>query len=428
MSDLRRISIINGRLIDPKNSIDEHLNIHIENGTVASIGDAPNDFKADDTIDANEQIVCPGLIDLSAHLREPGQEHKATIASESLAASHSGITTLCCPPDTDPIIDTPAVAELIRRKAEQTGLSRVLPMGALTHGLEGEQLSEMAALKRAGCIGVSNGSKPILNTLVLRRALEYADTFGLRTFLHAEDPFLKDGGCAHEGQVATRLGLPGIPEAAETVALARYAALAEQTGANIHFCRLSTGTSAKMLGRLRFDKPSITADVSVHQLFLTEMDIEGFNSLCHTYPPLRSTTDRETLRQAVAEGVISAICSDHQPHEDDAKMAPFPATAPGISGLETLLPLTLRLVDEGVLGLTDALARLTSGPADILGLSLGHLSQGAIADICIFDPSAHWILGAENMVSQGKNTPFAGWELQGKVTHTFLAGQLIFKA
>jgi dihydroorotase len=300
-------------------------------------------------------------------------------------------------------------------------------MGALTRGLKGEQLSEMAALKKAGCHVMSNGAKPLHSTLVERRALEYATTFGLTCFLNPEDLSLRDQGCAHEGAVGCRLGLPGIPVAAETVAVARDLALLEQTRAIIHFRGLSTAAAVRMLRRAHKEQLRVTADVSAHQLHLTEMDLDGFNSNCHVEPPLRSLTDRDALRQALADGVISAVCSDHQPHEPDAKQAPFPATAPGISALETLLPLTLKLVSEGVMPMADALARLTIGPARILGLEVGRLNVGNTADVCVFDPNRTWRLDPEKMLSQGHNTPFAGWEFSARVTCTLLAGRVVYR-
>ena len=284
----------------------------------------------------------------------------------------------------------------------------------------------MAALRRAGCVAMSNADHYIVNTLVQRRALEYAATFGLTTLLRPEDSYLRDQGCVHEGRVAARLGLPAIPEAAETVALARDLALAEQTGARIHFRGLSSARACRMLAQAQQDRLRVTADVSAHQLHLTEMDVEGFDSNCHLIPPLRTLTDRDALREAVARGEISAICSDHQPHEPDAKERPFPATEPGISALETLLPLTLKLVQEGVLDLTRALARLTSGPAEVLGLPLGRLDVGRVADVCVFDPAATWELKRSSLLSQGHNTPFLGWELQGRVAYTLLRGQVVY--
>ncbi len=422
-----RLHIRGGHLIDPANNVDRQADIYIADGKVVGIGNAPGPFTVDQTIDATGHWVCPGLVDVSAHLREPGQGHKATIASEAQAAVRGGITTLCQSPMTRPVLDSPAVAELIRQRAEATRMIRVVTLGALTQGLEGQQLAAMAALKEAGCVGVSNGWSPIANPLVLRRAMEYAATYDLTVFLHPEDAALRNGGCAHEGAVSVRLGLPGIPQAAETVAVARDIALVEQTGVRAHFCRLSTARAVQMVARAQFDGVPVTADVAVHQLHLTEMDIADFNSQCHVRPPLRSLRDLEGLRQGVLRGSVAAVCSDHQPHEQDAKLKPFSDTEPGISGLETLLPLTLRLVNDGILNLRDAIARLTSGPAQILGIDGGHLAVGARADVCIFDPDAAWVVDSNALTSRGRNTPFHGWELKGRVTHTVFDGRLVYE-
>jgi dihydroorotase len=427
MREGSRLSIRNGRLVDPANSVDERLDVHIAEGLIVAVGDPPLGFTADRTLDVRGQIVCPGLVDLCCRLREPGWEHKATIASETAAAAAGGVTTVCCPPDTRPIIDTPAVAQLVLQTAERAGFARVVPAGALTYGLEGEQISEMAALKQAGCAVMSHADRPIRNTLVLRRAMEYAATFGLTVFLHPEDAYLRDQGCVHEGRVSTRLGLPGIPEAAETVAVARDLALAEQTGAHIHFRGLSSARATAMLLEAQARGLKVSADVSAHQLALTEADVDGFDSNCHVIPPLRTAADREALRQAVRRGAISAICSDHQPHEADAKLNPFPETAPGISAVETLLPLTLRLVAEEKMDLSTAIRRLTMDPAEILGLPIGRLDPGRTADVCVFDPAAAWKAGADTLVSRGHNTPFLGWELRGRVTRTLLAGRIVFE-
>jgi dihydroorotase len=427
MKPTQAIHITNGRVIDPASGLDDCIDLYLEHGTISSLGESPAGFKADRVIDAAGAIVCPGLVDLSARLREPGQEHKATIASETLAAAKGGITTLCCPPDTNPVADTTAVANLIIRSAKHAANARVLPIGAITQNLEGSKLSEMAALTQAGCVAVSNGDIQLASTLVERRAMEYASTFNIPVILRPEDRELKDGGCAHEGPVSSRLGLPGIPETAETVAVARDLALAEQTGCRLHFHALSSGAGARMLERGQQQRMAVTADVAIHQLHLTEMDIEEFDSNCHVSPPLRSLMDRDMLRDAVSRGVIGAICSDHQPHEADAKETPFPSTLPGISGLETLLPLTLKLVDEHILTLPQALARLTCDPADILGLPYGRIRPGASADICIFDPEAYWELMPEQMISAGLNTPFMSWELKGKVTHTLFEGRIVFE-
>jgi dihydroorotase len=422
----QRIRISGGRLIDPANNIDKIQDVYVAAGKITALGQAPDGFNVDIEIDASEQIVCPGLIDLCARLREPGQEYKTTIASESLAAASAGITTLCCPPDTNPVIDTPAVTEFIRLRAAATGKARIVTLAALTKGLGGEQLSEMAALKKAGCVGVSNAMKPLLNSLIQRRALEYAATYDLTVFLYANDPWLANSGCAHEGRVATRLGLPGIPEAAETAAVARDLALIEQTGVRAHFCRLTTGRAAQMVARAQFDGAAVTADVATPYLYLSEVDISDFDSQCHLLPPLRTVEDRQRLRDALQQGTLSALCSDHQPHEADAKLGPFPATEPGISGLDSLLPLSLQLVDEQAINMQDLIHRLTAGPAKILGLPYGTMTIGATADICIFHPGMIWQLDSSTIQSRGHNTPFMGREFRGRVTHTLLAGNLVY--
>ncbi len=416
-----------GRIIDPSQGLDSVTDLFIRDGRIAGIGEAPPGFEAERTLDAKGRIVCPGLVDLQARLREPGQEHKGTIASETAAAAAGGITTLCCPPDTDPVIDNPAIAEQIRYRAGKAGLSRVLPLGALTAQLAGEHLAEMLALKESGCIAVTNASRPVANTLVLRRALEYAATLGLTVFISSEDPWLGGSGCLHEGQVSTRLGLPGIPECAEVIGVSRDLILIEKTGVRAHFNRLSTARAVEMVAEARARGLPVTCDVTAHQLFLTEMDVGVFDSLCHVRPPLRTFRDRDGLRAALADGVITAVCSDHQPHDPDAKLAPFAETEPGISALDTLLPLVLRLAEERVLPLGEALARLTSGPASVLGTGLGTLQAGHSADVCIFDPEDWWQVGEETLVSRGKNTPLIGWELKGRVSQTLLEGRIVFE-
>lgn len=421
-----RIAIENGRVIDPANGIDSVTTVFVGGNVIAGIGTLPEGFAPERCIDATGCLVLPGLVDIAARLREPGQEQKATIASESCAAAASGITTLVCPPDTDPPIDSPAEVELVTRCAKAAGGAFVHAVGALTHGLEGNRLAEMAALKRAGVVGVSQALKPMANPLLLRRALEYATSQDLTVFLHPIEHALAGNGCAHEGKVATRMGLPGIPEAAETAALGLMLALVEQTGARVHFCRLSTARAVDLIARAQADGLPVTADVAAHQLFLTEMDIADFNADCHVIPPFRTERDRDGLRQGVASGVIAAICSDHQPHEADAKLMPFPATQPGISALETLLPLSLRLAEEGVIGLAEAVRRLTSGPAGILGLRAGTLGIGRRADLAIVDPQAAYRPQPDNWRSAGCNTPFFGWEFRGRVTHTCVAGRMVF--
>ncbi|MGB5736679.1 MAG: dihydroorotase [Thiohalocapsa sp.] len=427
MKKPKTLTIRAGRLIDPATGLDGIADLHVAAGRIVAIGEPPPGFEAKQVMDVSGLVVCPGLVDLCARLGEPGFEQKATIASETQAAAAAGITTLCCPPDTLPTVDTPSVAQLIMQIADERGHARVLPAGALTQHLEGKQISEMAALQRAGCPVMSNADRPIRNTRVQRRALEYASTYGLTTFLHPADDYLSEGGLVHEGLLSTRLGLPGIPAAAETVAVARDLALAEQTGARVHFRGLSTARATEMLAEARGRGIPVTADVSAHQLFLTEHDLTGFNANAHVIPPLRTLADRDALRLAVAAGEITAICSDHRPHEPDAKLDPFPQTEPGISALETLLPLTLRLVREGLLELPAALACLTCNPARILGLPLGRLKPNAPADICIFDPEARWLPSPTTLLSRGLNTPFMGVEMMGRVQWTLLGGRIVFR-
>lgn len=425
---LRNLKITGGRIIDPACGTDKIADLFIAQNHIAGIGQAPAAFADYETLDANGRIVMPGLVDLAVRLREPGFEHKATIYSETCAAAAGGITRLCCLPDTEPVCDSPAEVRLIQECTAQAGFAHVCVLGALTKGLAGETLSEMAALKAAGCVGISNALRPLASTLVMRRALEYAASQGLTVFLHPFDHALAARGCVHEGHMATRLGLPGIPEANETAAVGQLLALVLQTGARVHFCRLSTARAVRMIARARFDGLPITADVAAHQLFLTEDDIGDFNSLCHVLPPLRTAYDRDELRHGVACGEISAICSDHQPHDPDAKEVPFTTSEPGISALNTLLPLTLKLVDEGIMSLINALARVTVNPATILGIDAGTLRVGSPADLCIVDPHAQWTLHPQDMPSSGKNTPFMGSTFRGRVTHTLLGGRLVHPA
>ena len=325
------------------------------------------------------------------------------------------------------MIDTPAMAQMIQHRAWRFGLAFIHPLGALTQGLEGKRLADMEALDDAGCVGFTNALRPVTDTQVMRRAMEYCASFDLTVFLHSEDPWLRGRGCMHEGEVCARLGLPGIPEAAETAGVARDLALIEHTGVRAHFCGLSSARAVAMVAEAQRRGLPVSADVTAHHLHLTEHDIGYFNTQCHVLPPLRSARDRDALREALRNGAIGAICSDHQPHEPDAKLAPFAESEPGVSGLETLLPLTLRLVDEKLLDLAAALALLTAGPAAIIGVDAGQLGVGATADVCIFDPEARWVLSADAMVSRGRNSPFLGRELRGRVTHTLVGGKVVFE-
>ncbi|HMV19506.1 MAG TPA: dihydroorotase [Zoogloea sp.] len=423
------LHIQNGRLIDPANRLDTHQDLFIADGKIVGVGSAPAGFSAGRVIDARGLVVAPGLIDLAARLREPGFEYKATLESEMDAAMAGGITSLAIPPDTDPVLDEPGLVEMLCYRAKKLNRAHVYPVGALTIGLKGQQLSEMAELVEAGCVAFSQANVPIVDTRVLYRAMLYAATFGFRLWLQPIDPHLSRGGVAHDGEVASRLGLPGIPAAAETVALYTYLQLARLTGARLHITRLSSADSLDHIEQARRDGVDVTCDVAAHALHLSDMDIGYFNPHCHVIPPLRSQRDRAALSKAVAEGRINAICSDHTPVDDDAKQAPFSESEPGNTGLELLLPLTLKWAGEHGLPLLDALARITSDAAKIAGIAKGgHLSVGARADVCVFDPEAYQLITRSLLKSQGKNTPFLGLELPGKVRYTLVEGSLMYEA
>lgn len=421
-----RIIIEKGRLLDPAHKLDGKQDLFIADGKIVGIKKKPDGFESDLQIDAKDKVVLPGLVDLCARLREPGYAHKATFQSECQAANSSGITSICCPPDTKPVIDTTAVVDLIHQRTRDANRTNVYPLAALTLGLKGEHLAEMDTLRRAGCIGVSNGLAPIESTEVLRRAFEYAHSCGLTVFFFAEDYSLKNNGVVHEGPVSTRLGLPGIPETAETVALSRALLLVEQTQVKAHFCRLSSARSVSMIAAAQEQGLPVTADVSICNLHLTEMDVADYNSDCHLIPPLRNERDRKGLIEGINKGVIAAVCSDHQPHDADAKAAPFSQTEAGASTIEHLLPLMLHLVNRKEIKLEQAIAVLSSQPANILGVDKGTLAVGSDADICILDLDSSNSVDKESLLSAGKNTPFKGWELPGQVTHTLYNGNVVF--
>ncbi len=418
--------IRNARVVCPTTGLDGLRNILVHDDKIAGLAEIGNDFSAQQEIDASGLWLFPGAIDLAAWLREPGLDHKATLRSETRAAAAAGVTTLCYQPEPGANFDTAAQVHLIDDLNRKDKQAHVEIVGNLTQSLKGEQLSNMGSLKRAGCIGVTNGWQPFKSLQILRRAMEYAATHNLTVFIYPLEHNLAAGGYIHEGEISARLGLPAIPSAAETVAVAQTLALASHTGARVHLCRLSTRLSVRLVRQAKESDLPISADVAAHQLFLTEVDVADFNPLCHVMPPLRSARDRDALREGLADGTIDAICSDHQPHELDAKLAPFQQTAPGISAVETLLPLTLRLVDEGVLSLSQALSKVTTAPAHIIGSTAGRIAVGAPADLVLFDPEALWELNIQQMLSEGKNTPFAGWSFNGAVKRTLLAGQSVF--
>ncbi len=420
-----KIRIAHGRVIDPANGLDDTRDMYLADGKIAAFGRAPDGFSADRTIDAAGLVVAPGLIDLAARLREPGYEYRATLESEMDAAMAGGVTSLAIPPDTDPALDEPGLVEMLCYRAKKLNRAHVYPVGALTIGLKGERLSEMAELVEAGCVAFGQANVPIVDSAVLLRAMQYAATFGFRVWLQPLAPFLS-GGYAHDGEVATRLGLPGIPTAAETIALYAQIQLARLTGARLHVTRLSSAEGLALVEQARSDGLDITCDVSINHLHLSEMDIGYFNSNCHLVPPLRSQRDRDALRQGLADGRIDALCSDHTPVDDDGKLTPFSESEPGATGLELLLPLTLKWAAEARLPLAKALARVTSDAARIVGITkAGHLSPGARADLCVFDPTAHITVSRNQLRSQGKNTPFLGLELPGRVHYTVVEGKVM---
>lgn len=423
-----KIQITNGRVIDPKNNIDSKLDVFVAAGKVVSLGKAPEGYVANQTIDASGMIVCPGFVDLSARLREPGDEYKASLVSELQAAVAGGVTSLACPPDTDPVLDEPGLVEMLKHRAKQLNLAHVYPLGALTRQLEGKVLSEMGELREAGCVGFSQANIAITDTQVLWRAMEYAATFGFTLFLHAEEPFLAKGGVAHDGEVASRLGLKGIPSAAEALALASILRIAKETGARIHINRLSTAEGVDMIREAKKQGVKISCDVSANHLHLTEHDIGYFDANCHLKPPLRTQRDKDALSAGLKDGTIDAICSDHTPVDDDAKLAPFAEAEIGATGLELLLALTLKWAQQEKLSLTNAISLVSQSSAKILGIAAGNLDVNANADICIFDADEYWKVAPNSLRSQGKNTPFNGLEIAGKVKTTLVNGQVVYQS
>jgi len=417
------LSILGARVINPATGLDQVSDLHISQGKIVAVGAAPAGFVANQTLEANGLIAAPGLVDLSVALREPGYSRKGTIASETRAAAAGGVTSLCCPPFTKPVLDTSAVAELILDRAREAGHAKVFPIGALSKGLEGEQLAELIALRDAGCVAFGNGLSSFQNTRTLCRALEYAATFDLTVIFHSQDRDLAQGGIAHEGPTASFLGLPGIPETAETVALARDLLLVEQSGVRAHFSQLTSARGVELIAQAQARGLPVTADVALYQLILTDEALIDFSSLYHVQPPLRTRADRDALREGVKSGVIQAISSHHQPHDRDAKLAPFGATEPGISSVELLLPLALTLVEDGLLDLPTLLARLSSGPAAALRLPAGQLQVGSPADLVLFAQNVTTVAG-ERWLSKGQNCPFLGHSLPGAVRYTLVDGHI----
>ena len=418
-----KLIIKNARIVDPASGRDGAGTLYIAEGKIAA------EFSgADQTLDARGLVAAPGLIDLSARLREPGFEYKATLESEMDAAVAGGVTSLACPPDTDPPLDEPGLVDMLRRRAKSLTRARVYPIGALTTKLEGKALTEMAELAEAGCVAFSQANEPLADTQVLWRALQYAATFRFPVWLRVEDAWLAKGGVAHDGEVATRLGLAGIPAFAETVALNPLLELVRATRARVHVCRLSSAGAVELMRAAKREGLPVTCDVAIHHVHLCDIDLGYFDSNCRFEPPLRGQRDRDALAAALADGTIDCLCSDHTPVDDDGKLLPFAEAQPGATGLELLLPLTLKWGEARRLPLAQTLARITSDAARVLGVASGRLAVGSPADVVLFDPAAPRRITAETLKSQGKNTPFLGTELSGAVRCTIVAGNVVYQA
>lgn len=420
------LKIVGGRLCNEQGVESDNMALLIREGLIAATGKAASQADADETLSADGCIIAPGFIDLCCNLREPGNGQKGNIASETSAAAHGGFTTVCASPETSPVNDSSAVTHLIMDLAATRSLIRVLPIGAITRGLEGDMLSDMAGLAAAGCVAVGNGSKGVRNARILRRCMAYARTFGLTVMFSPENQALAADGYAHDGLIASRLGLLGIPEVAETAAVMEMILLAEETGVRLHLSQLSCARSVHMLAQARERGVAVTADVAMHQLAFTDEALAGFDSRFHVRPPLRSEQDRKALVAGVRDGVIDAIVSQHQPHDTAAKQAPVAATTPGLSSVESVLSLGLELVNQGELTLGRLVQALTAGPASVIG-SHASLAEGEIADLCVFDPNAHWVPGPDSLVSTGQHAPVIDRQLPGVVRFTLAAGRIAWQ-
>lgn len=429
-----KILIKNGRVVNPASGFDQVADLAIAAGRIVSIGAVPADFVPNKTMDASGCVVAPGLVDLSVRLREPGHEHEGMLESELAAAVAGGVTSLVCPPDTDPVLDEPGLVEMLKFRAEKLHQSRVFPLGALTRGLRGTALTPMVQLTEAGCVGFSQAEVPLEDTQVLQRALQYAASFGFTVWLRPQDMHLGKGVAA-SGALATRLGLPGVPVAAETIALHTIFELVRATGARVHLCRISSAAGLALVMRAKADGLNVSCDVSINSLHLTDTDIGYFDSRMRLDPPLRQQRDRDALRQGLLDGTVDALVSDHSPVDEDAKTLPFAEAEPGATGLELLLGLACKWGDDSGAGLLRALAVLTSEPARVLGSSLGTLQasagqllKGGVADVCVFNPNQAWTVEPSALRSQGKHTPFSGYELPVRVRWTVVGGQLAYEA
>lgn len=420
-----KILIKSGRVVDPANNIDKKLDILVVDGKIAEL--ATNIDAGDaEVINAAGNIVVPGLIDMHVHLREPGLEYKEDIVSGTAAAAAGGVTSVCCMPNTNPVIDNLPVAQFIMNKAKYEGSANVFPYAAISKGQKGEILSEMGELLEGGCVGFSDDGVPVRDGEMMRRALEYARTFGAPVMVHAEDLSLVAGGSMNEGSVATELGLKGIPNVAEDSMTSRDIMIAELTGGHLHICHVSTKGSLDLIRQAKARGVNVTCEVTPHHFSLTEEAVRGYNTNAKMNPPLRTQEDLEAVHAAMADGTADAIATDHAPHHVDDKNVEFELAANGIVGLETLLPLTLKLVGDKVISLSQAVAMMTCNPAKILNIERGTLSVGAVADITLINPNKEWLVSEESLHSKSTNSYFLGQTLKGCAIKTLLAGKVVF--
>jgi dihydroorotase len=420
------ILIKGGRVIDPDRFVGI-ADVLIDSGKIAAVGPNLSAPAGSRTIHAEGKLVMPGFVDVHVHFREPGFEYKETIQSGSAAAVAGGFTTVCCMPNTHPINDNQAVTEFILERARLAGLANVLPVGAITKGSEGRELAEIGDLRRSGCVAISDDGKPVMNSLVMRRAMEYALAFDLTVVDHCEDLHLAEGGCMNEGLVSTELGLPGIPAAAEDVMVARNLSLSELTGARLHLAHISTTGSVRMVREAKARGIHVTAEACPHHFLLTEEVVRGYNTHAKMNPPLRTWADVQAIKEGLRDGTIDVIATDHAPHATQEKQQDFTEAPFGIVGLETAFPLTMGLVEEGVLSLEQAVRKLTSAPAAAFGLKKGTLAVGADADVAIVDQQEPWEVDPAKFRSKSRNTPFAGWKVKGRVHTTIVSGRVVFE-
>lgn len=418
--------IKNGHIIDPANNLDCIADLFTEDGKIAKIEQGIFITSGIESIDATGQMVVPGLIDMHTHLREPGYEYKETIRTGTMAAAAGGFTTICCMPNTNPVNDSQSVTEFILRKAATEGVINVLPVGAITKGCSGEEIAEIGELKEAGCIAISDDGRPVMDSVVMRRAMEYAKMFHLPVISHCEDTDLSEDGVMNEGRISTELGLKGIPNASEDIMVARDISIAELTGSHVHIAHVSTRGAVELIRRAKEQGIHVSAETCPHYLVLTEEAVIGYNTNAKMKPPLRTWNDVEALRAGLQDGTIDVIATDHAPHAQEEKEREFDYAPFGITGLETALSTILQLVDEGVLTLKNAVTKMSSAPARILGIDKGTLSIGAVADVTIINPKTTWVVESSTLRSRGKNTPFDGWKMKGKVTHTIVGGKIVF--